>query len=222
MASNFPIGIIFGEDPSTSSNKFVSFIFAVPRMYKFVRTLKLLRITRMFRTSNKNFLTRFFKWIGKSENLLISILPIYLIGFAVAHVFSCMWHFNSNNNFERNTWLVKYGYNAETTHDRFWASLYYVYSTVTTTGYGDLGPNSVSEFTLTIMFMIFGVVFYSLVYTTIIAKFDERLKKNQEFLDKYDLLKDLRIKEKFFRSKADLKIFKEMTFVLEDHRELGQ
>jgi hypothetical protein len=150
----------------------------MPRLYKFIRCLKLLRISRLFRKANKNFLTRLFTWLRKSDSLLISILPIYITGFSVAYVFSCVWHYNSNNNFERNTWLVRYQYDKEKTHDKFWASLYYVYSTVTTTGYGDLGPGSVSEFTLTILFMTFGVVFYSLVYTTIISKFGERLKKN--------------------------------------------
>jgi hypothetical protein len=206
LISNIPIRGIFGEDPSQSNVYLISLVFSIPRLYKFVLSLKLLRITRLFRTSNKNFLTRLFVWIGQSDHLLISVLPIYIIGFAVAFVFSCFWHFNSNNTFERNTWLVRFQYNAESTHDQFWVSLYYVYSTVTTTGYGDLTPNSVSEFVLTIMFMIFGVVFYSLVYTTIIQKFDERLKKNQEFHIKEDMLKDLQLTQKNLKTVKGKKI----------------
>lgn len=172
LLSAIPFDLMFGDDPKNSTNGIINYFFTIPRLYKMLRSLKLLRITRLFRTSNKNFLTRFFQYLADSDSLIISIMPIYIIGFSVAYVFSCIWHFNSNNNHERNTWLVRFQYNAESVHDRFWASLYYTYSTVTTTGYGDLTPNSVSEFVLTIGFMTFGVVFYSLVYTMIIQKFD--------------------------------------------------
>jgi hypothetical protein len=60
----------------------------------------------------------------------------------------------------------------EPVFDKLTASLYFVYTTLSTTGYGDIVPATSTEFLLTFIFMSAGVTFYSLVYSTIISKMD--------------------------------------------------
>jgi hypothetical protein len=48
-----------------------------------------------------------------------------------------------------------------------------VYTTVTTTGYGDIVPDTSPEFAMTFFFMFGGVTFHSLIYSTIISKLEE-------------------------------------------------
>jgi hypothetical protein len=100
--------------------------------------------------------------------ILISVSPYYFIGIFISYLFSCIWHYFPLKFEYRESWLLRYGYKEEPMVDRFFASLYYVYTTVTTTGYGDIVPKTPPEYMMTFMFIVGGVTFHSLVYSRIL------------------------------------------------------
>lgn len=67
--------------------------------------------------------------------------------------------------------------------------MYYVYTTVSTTGYGDIVPDTAPEFTMTFLFMFGGVSFYSIIYSTIIRKLEEFRIKSENIWLKKELLR---------------------------------
>lgn len=62
--------------------------------------------------------------------------------------------------------------------------MYYVYSTVTTTGYGDILPDTSQEFFMTMAFMGCGVTFYSIIYTIIIRRIEAISDRSEAFWEK--------------------------------------
>ena len=215
LISVFPFDLLIKEEGATY--EFAVKLLKTPRLYKIFRLMKMFR-TFKASTKNDTAITELVRHVSKSEVLLISIAPIYLFGIIVAHIFACIWHYNSTGTGDPRNWLLRYNYDVEPIHDKFWASLYFVYATVTTTGYGDIVPDTTQEFVETIIFMVFGVVFYSFVYTTIMGKFEDRRLKNERFHTKIDLMRELK-KDKCFSGRDEL--YKEMLFVIEEHKDLG-
>ena len=125
-------------------------------------------------------------------------MPQFFLGICAVWVFGCIWHYNSNNSQEINNWLIYYDYAAEPIWDRLWASLYFTTSNLTTTGYGDISPHSISEMMLSILMMVFGVIFFSFLMTGFMKKFRVKDKILDEVSVKLALLRDLRINEGFF------------------------
>ena len=90
----------------------------------------------------------------------------YLVISAVNHILACLWHAISSNTNDPGSWLYRYGYAEESVWDRYTASNYFVYTTFTTSGYGDIVPYSNYEYAVTIILMCSGVVFHSFLHST--------------------------------------------------------
>lgn len=149
----------------------------IPKLYRLFKLSKLIRALRMQKKGD-TYVGRLLKKFRKSDTLLGSIVPLYVFGILVAYIFACIWYFIPNINPSRKSWLLRYDYESEATHDKFWASMYYVYSTVTTTGYGDILPDDSQEFGMTLLFMACGVTFYSMIYTIIIRRIEKHTERS--------------------------------------------
>ena len=139
------------------------------------------------------------------------------MGLFIAYFFACLWfYFPDRFNFAR-SWLERYSYKVEPVFDKLVASLYFVYATVSTTGYGDIVPSTATEFFLAFIFMSAGVTFYSLVYSTIIAKMEQRRNESEEIATKRGLLRSLKDDDKLF-PKDNVDIYNEMLQHIETYR----
>ena len=127
--------------------------------------------------------------MGGGEKFILSILPIYFFVICAAHIGGCVWYYMALNSTKPNTWLYRYGYEAESLGDQYLASLYYIYTTLTTTGYGDIVPDTDTEFFLTILAMASGVTFHSMIYTLMLAKFEDLNERHEFFNEKKFILK---------------------------------
>ena len=217
VISILPLDLIFGQAAGGAGGvtKLAKFAKA-PRIYKMMKITKLLRTLRLSKKKD-TFFAKCIKYFSRSDLLMISIVPIYIGSMIVAQIFCCVWHLIANTSTDPNNWLLVNDYKEQPTHDRFWASLYYVYATFTTTGYGDILPNTQIEYLITIFMMILGVLFYSFLYTTIINKFEKQNAKNNFFMEKLDELE--KIKKKGLLKKTSL--YPMMIQNINDHRILG-
>lgn len=169
----------------------------VPKLYKMFKIAKLLRTLKLRRKGN-SLMGRLLRSFSSSDTIYFSILPFYLFGLIIAHIFSCVWHFLSFRDGNADSWLRRYGYDSSTPMEKYTASLYYVYSTITTTGYGDIVPLTQTEFIMTLIFMGAGVTFHSLIFSKIMEGLGQH-KENALFFDKKkDLLKQLLKTTKIF------------------------
>jgi len=118
---------------------FIDSITREPRIYKLFKIVKLTRTLRL-RKKRETIFSKFFRHLGGGEKFILSILPFYFFVICAAHIGCCVWYYLALNSSDRNTWIYRYGYNGEPTVDLYIASLYYIYTTLTTTGYGDIVP----------------------------------------------------------------------------------
>jgi hypothetical protein len=68
---------------------------------------------------------------------------------------------------------VRHDYTNETRINLYFASIFYVLTTITTTGYGDIVPMAMDEVFLTILLTCIGVIFYSYIYSEIISSIEK-------------------------------------------------
>ena len=192
----------------------------MPRLYRLVKISKLIRAMKMKRKGN-TFVGKILRRLVSGESLLANIMPLWLGGALIAYIFACVWHFIAVMFIDPTSWIIRYDYMAEPTHDKFWASLYYIYSTMTTTGYGDIVPGNKTEYLQTVCFMAVGVTFHSIIYSTILRKIDEHQKTTLTFIQKKEYLSNLRFKEKLMPGEVGKKIYKEMLVLLDEVEKLS-
>ena len=154
-------------DTQTKLSSFMEF----NKIYRVLRFSRLMKATKIGQQGS-SAINRFLRKAEKSSSLILSIAPFYIGGLFIAYFFACLWfYFPDRLNFAR-SWLERYSYKMEPVFDKLVGSLYFVYATVSTTGYGDIVPSTATEFLLAFIFMSAGVTFYSLVYSTIIGKME--------------------------------------------------
>lgn len=124
-----------------------------------------------------------------SDTFLLSVLPLYILVILLAHIFSCIWYYIADSA-SPDSWINRSGYRSESLHDRYWAALYFIYTTLTTTGYGDIVPYTFTEMLATVLFTGVGVTVHSVIYTSMLQKFDELSQKHEEFGVKKELMKE--------------------------------
>lgn len=124
---------------------------------------KLLRTFRA-KKGDDTLLSRLITKFLKSDRFLYSVIPLYVLVLLLAHIATCVWYYISDSD-NPDAWLNRYEYRNESLHDRYWVSLYFIYTTLTTTGYGDIVPGTLNEYIATVIFMAVGVSVHSIIYT---------------------------------------------------------
>jgi CRP-like cAMP-binding protein len=192
LLSIFPFELLF--DTVKSSYSIFIRITKIPRLWKVLRAAKLFRAFRV-KKKNPTFLGKIWMFL-KSKNA--AFISLYFFSMIAAHVMACLWHFISWNTKDPQSWLIRYDYEHEPYYDRYWASVYYTYTTMTTTGYGDIVPETLTEKFLTSIYMFFGVLFYSWIYTTMLGISQKSKERDEVVHRKKQMLKELKRKDKMF------------------------
>lgn len=216
VLSVFPFELLF-SNLAMNNYSILLKISKMPRLYKFMKGAKMLRTIKMQNKGKKTLISKVISFFYESDNIIMSIIPIYLLGILMAHLFACGWFFLSNNG-NPEAWVFKFDYHNEAPFDQYIASLYYIYTTFTTCGYGDIVPGTQDEYFATIIFVFIGVTFLSFVYTTMIQKLQDYNSRFQEFNEKKLELSKLSINGKLFKNQFP-SLFREMMMIIDEHLE---
>lgn len=143
----------------------------------FVRFLRMARLTRIMRASKIAGLLKHFGSAEEAEKIrefLARYAGVTRIGSAIfivlllSHFTACMWFFTAKlENFNYDTWVWRYGMENEPNFRLYLMGLYYAITTLTTVGYGDVAAGTSGERFICILWMMFGVAFYSLLAGTL-------------------------------------------------------
>jgi len=94
------------------------------------------------------------------------------------HIVSCFWYFTARlNDFEPETWVVKHGLQDEDNVTLYMVAVYWALSTLTTVGFGDITAHNNMERSVSILWILLGVGFYSFTISnlsTIMSNMDTR------------------------------------------------
>lgn len=150
-------------------------LLRLPRLYKLVRVFKVNRITRIFKR---------YEFVKKIMNILrehtgiVNLIKFSITVTILVHVMGCLWFFTAKyNDFVPDTWVFRHGYINSDLTTLYITSIYFVFTTLTTVGYGDIVAYTVEERVFALLIMSFGVAFYSYTISnlsTIMASIDSR------------------------------------------------
>lgn len=205
-----PYSYIFFRLPALYN--FIASVTFMPRIFKLFELLKLMRVLRVFKIK-ENVVSSTVNKLQSSDKFYFSVIPLYILVLLLAHIAACIWYYISDSD-DPNSWLYRYSYRGEGLVDRYWASLYFIYTTLTTTGYGDIVPGTLNEMIATIIFMAVGVSVHSIIYTQMLEKFNQQAIRHEEYGIKKELLAELYQKGYF---KKNEQIYSEMLYMIDQH-----
>lgn len=149
--------ILTSQKNTTIYNRFLR-ILRVTRIYKILKILRLLKLFRLTRSDYISLLMQTNKFNSTLTRVLIFVLGVILF----VHILGCIWYYISiSDDSSQLTWIDRFHINDKDDFEVYIVSIYFVFTTFTTVGYGDITPVSNSEKIFTIILMAFGVWIYS-------------------------------------------------------------
>ena len=186
--SIFPFDFFF-SDSFINGDQILFKAFSAPRFYKSIRMLKILRTIRRKNTGVFKRMMNYFK--STDSNIFVRNLPFFFAIYLSAHIFACLWHyFNSS---DPNNWIVSADYYMEPNVDKYLAVIYFIYTTLTTTGYGDLVPVTIQERLICQVFMSLGVMMFAYIFDKMLTEMQEVTEKASILEEKYHELVSLKV-----------------------------
>ena len=153
-----------------------------------IKILKVIKVFNNNRALNKmtHFLNNndfFYNWRGFFSTLLISLSSL--------HLFSCLFIFLGKNVYSG--WIVQCNLQSTNYYHIFIAALYYLMTTLTTVGYGDILVSSTYERFYQIIILIVGTCAYSWILTFISNYIKKQNERYIDFENKVNILGEIKI-----------------------------
>ena len=135
------------------------------KLYRFLKIFRLLRITRLFQQQKK------FANLMQMKSSVERLLVMFTTFVMASHILSCLWLFfaqlvsDDETKMYKDSWAEKY-MNDEKTNSfssMYCISLYWVITTLSTVGYGDISASSPIEQIFSIGMMVAGTVWFAYI-----------------------------------------------------------
>lgn len=152
---------ISGQENSNTGDTYNRLIrlLRLPRMYRLLRVFRLMKMLRVFRSNRQ--IQRLINTLKVNSGVL-RLLRFSLTILIIVHISGCFWYFLAKlEEFGPDTWVSRYSYTSLSNSDLYIVSIYYVVTTLTTVGFGDIAAYTVTERIFAVILMGFGVGFYS-------------------------------------------------------------
>lgn len=162
----------------------------LPRVYKMIKAFKFFRLTKIWKTRNT-----MRNQISKLNSIEVERVIEFSLTFTIlCHNLTCLWFlFARFQDFNEDTWVVRYGYENASTAEQYVASLYFIAATITTVGYGDINSRTVFEQAFSVVLMLIGVIAYSTAISSILSIMNASNNKQRRLREKLDILGNLRM-----------------------------
>ena len=178
VVSIMPVDIFLlanSQADESTLNTNVLFRFAkIGKVYKLIRMLRLAKILKILK-SKRTVINHFSSELKISSGVerIIFFCMFFLLLF---HIFACMFIFLSEIESERGGWLDDAGYAAYSDFDQYITACYFIMTTISTVGYGDISASTRLERIFMIALMLIGVssfTFISGALSSILSNYDQ-------------------------------------------------
>ena len=140
----------------------------------------------------KSKLTRAIHISAELERLIWLAISFFIS----VHLIACFWGLIGLIGPEpAQSWVLVYGYMDESEFQFYLICVYWVITTLTTVGYGDIGPQNYAERIAAWMVMIFGVFVYSYIIGAVSGLVSSLNASKNQLNKKYEVLN--KIAEKY-------------------------
>lgn len=163
----FPFGYLEESDTNTDHGTRNSYnnIVRLARLPKLYRLLRVFKAFKHYRNSELAEKIQDFLRIKHSAMRLCSSVTTILI---CLHIATCFWYYSAKlDGFGPDTWVVREGYIDDDMGTVYITSLYWALTTFCTVGYGDINAKTVLEKLIAMIWMIFGLFFFSFTISSL-------------------------------------------------------
>ena len=163
MIACFPVNLIEGgsSDYESKGSDYSNLIRLVrlPRLYRLFRISRIFKMIKHYKHSELLERLQDFLSIKHSAMRLVSF---FLTVVLCVHIMSCFWYFSAKlEGFHPDTWVVRGGHVDKDTTTLYFLCVYWAFTTLTTVGYGDISAGTNLEIVFAIIWMSFGLCFFS-------------------------------------------------------------
>jgi CRP-like cAMP-binding protein len=189
LSACFPFSLIslLGSDNSGEGK-----LLKMSKLTRVTRVIRIFRLVKVIKTA------KFIKWYNETmERLNISVTISRGIKFAclilvLLHLVSCAWFFIDRiDNFSYESWVVRDKVVDRSDADLYLFSIYWALTVLDTIGYGDIVPLMTTERVLCLIWLVFGVSFYSYAISNLSVIFynmntrENYIKRKEEYLKEF-------------------------------------
>mmetsp|Transcript_21884 Transcript_21884/g.33954 ORF Transcript_21884/g.33954 Transcript_21884/m.33954 type:complete len:317 (+) Transcript_21884:863-1813(+) len=175
-----------GDGAQLAGDSKVLRLMRIPRLYRLLRIFRLFKLVRVLKVSKYDNMNRLLK-LSNSIKQMVQIVGAILF---LTHLMGCFWFLQAKMmDFPESCWVIQGGYINAPFGQQYIISCYWAFQTLTTVGFGDISGGNDVEQIMAIVWMVFGVGFYSYTIgnmTQMITSFDS---DNHEMQNKLDTLK---------------------------------
>jgi hyperpolarization activated cyclic nucleotide-gated potassium channel 1 len=174
-----PFSLFDNSIPSSSQSSNVGYssllrLLRVPRLYRLFRISRLLKTLKQ--SSEAGCLTRIQDFVSLKHSAM-RLFSFFLTVLICVHLMSCFWYFTATLEMGPECWVYKLGFQDEEISTLYVVSFYWAFTTLTTVGYGDVHATTSLERIISVLWMMFGVCFFSFTIgslTSMITNVDTR------------------------------------------------
>ena len=204
VLSGFPFGLLSFQliaDLSAAKVLKGGRVLKAAKVMRFFKLTRLLKTTKIFTGMDRAAFDRVQDYLSdvSTRSAVQMFKVLFIISFS-CHFLACIWvavgrrgyKSGANNWLENDTYVQSSGWEAgdttgtSTTAAVYVAAYYFCFTTITSVGYGDIGPRSTTERIFCICLEAIGGCLYALVIaeiTSIVTQKDANLKMTSERLD---------------------------------------
>ena len=195
LFTSIPISWMMSSSSTSSINKILR-ILKLPKLIQTVKMTKLFSLSNILKSLK---LGNMWRYKIKAKEGLINTIYVSFMTYLVLHLGGCIFtYIGFYEGFYPNTWIVQEGLEFKSNQEIYISALYYCFVVLTTVGYGDIQSSNTAERIFTIIWMLFGIAFYSFTISFITFFFTSRdnrktlyMKKLEDFL-RFAYLKNLK------------------------------
>jgi CRP-like cAMP-binding protein len=147
------------QDNSASDYNSMIRLIRLPRLYRLIR---IARICKLVRHSRESEVMEKFQDLLQLNRGVMRIVSFALTILVIVHIVGCLWFFLAKlEGFTPDSWVVRHRLVDSPMSSQYIAAIYWSFTTLATVGYGDIVGKTDLERAFSILWMIFGVGFYS-------------------------------------------------------------
>ncbi|EGR26968.1 hypothetical protein IMG5_203670 [Ichthyophthirius multifiliis] len=166
--SCFPFDLL-AQNIFEMDNNDAKYSLKIFKISRFPRLYKILKITKIFKINLYINNSQILNYLSINTGF-VRIFSLFFQLTILIHVISCVWYYQAKLlDFCEQTWVYRNQMISETNKTLYITSIYYVITTITTVGYGDITSFSQPEIIISIILMLLGVGFYSILIGILVS-----------------------------------------------------
>ena len=180
--------------------------------FQILELLKLIKVIKCASKSNivTNYITNTLNAVTFFENWSYLIFNICLF-FLLLHLTACIHIFISCTTMPN--WIILNDFNMSSFPTIYLASIYFLITTVTSVGYGDITGNTFTEFCFQIVILLVGIIAYSWLISSLSNYVKENNQQNEIFSKKLSILNEINLEHPNMPKELYDKIYLHLEYV---------